>query len=471
MPSVTFAELGPSLFCHGDGSRSSLFFWDGKRSYEFADIEFIIPDYLDHYLACTNFLFKLNSQDRKRVIKVEPLLNSFNKSFARFAKEEKSLFYNYCLKDQNCHIKFPYSLLEPKVFWNQTFKKESPISFEENEDLLKPKAIKFPDDLKIVYFWDLPEVDFIKEFWRLAKKQKNDRIVLSAMTFSMDFLKEISHYFKNTKTEIIILASFNIMALEHELTTFLYQKPQNIIFIPIYQTSKAPFSHHQKGAIFYHQKASTLIWTSSNFRRYETTKLKDIGMTIQDQDFASTFAARWMDTASTSCQSTKAISNNLNVRFSNHPNELFFWRKLTKESCSKVLPPNRVLENQENVDQLILRRILMAKKTIYVHTHILGNGPVFHALKDVQSKGIDVKIVIGKPSRFTPDLPWLRVINSDKEYHAKFIIIDNSTFIWGTGNITKTSLNNQREDYFHGHHEKVLIKLNKYFEDSWAIGK
>ena len=53
------------------------------------------------------------------------------------------------------------------------------------------------------------------------------------MTYSTDFLKELSRRFKDKNTHITIFASFNMMVLEEEITKTIRNLPPNILFITI----------------------------------------------------------------------------------------------------------------------------------------------------------------------------------------------------------------------------------------------
>jgi len=257
------------------------------------------------------------------------------------------------------------------------------------------------------------------------------------------------------------------MSLDENITLTLKDLPPNILFIPIFQSSQSPHSHHQKGAVFIGKKKTTLIWNASNFRRYETHKLVDIGITITDSQLANIFTQRWINTAFTSCSEVKTINCNLQTRFSNSPKELDFWKSMTDRNCQQLPDAGKPLAKTLNAEDLILDLISKAKKTIYVHTHIFGNSLILKKFKEAQARGIDVKIIGGKPSTFNPQLPWVKFKLEKHEYHAKFMLFDDTTFIWGTGNITKSSLNNHREDFFYGSNPKILSKLKKYFEMSW----
>jgi hypothetical protein len=459
------------LFCHGDGIRSTLFYWDTKNSFEFVDIEFMGPEYLESYLACTNFLSLISDHDRNRKITYAPLINSFKRNFVRFADSEKSLFYQLCQKDKTCRVKFPYSLLRPNVFWDQVFHKKDILSCEDNRAILKPLAFKFPDHLKNITFWKLPKIDLIKEFWKAANAQSHDKIIISAMTFSLDFLNALKIKYQKSSTLVYILASFNMMSMDDRITNTLADLPPNIIFIPIFQNSQEPFSHHQKGAVLFKQDKATVIWNSSNFRKYETNKLVDIGMTTDDYQWGRILSDGWIKTAALSCFETKAMNCNLQARFSNSPEVLKFWKTITEKSCSNISLQEKSIPASKNSQDLILELIANAKSTIHIHTHILGNSLILSSLKEAHARGIDVKIVGGKVSKLRPKANWIRFISSNREYHAKFMIFDDKTFFWGTGNITKTSFNNRREDSFYGSNPEVLYELKNYFEASWKLAK
>jgi hypothetical protein len=457
------------LFCHGDGLRSTLFYWDTKISFEFVDIEFVGPEYLESYLACTNFLSSISHQDRNRKIVYAPLINSFRKNFVRFADDEKSLFYHLCQEDKTCRVKFPYSLLRPGIFLDQIFNKRDILSCEDDRPLLKPSAFKFPDHISSIKFWELPKIDLIKEFWKAANAQSHDKIVISAMTFSLDFLNALKIKYQKSATMVYVLASFNMMSMDDRITKTLANMPPNIIFLPIFQNSQEPFSHHQKGAVLIKQDKATVIWNSSNFRKYETNKLVDLGMTIDDFQWGTILSDGWMKTAALSCSETKAMNCNLQARFSNSPEILKFWQTTTEKSCSNLSLLDKSIPIVKSSQDLILELIANSKKSIHVHTHILGDSLILRSLKEAHARGIDVKIVGGKVSKFRPEYNWIRFNSSNREYHAKFIIFDEKIFFWGTGNITKTSFSNRREDAFYGSHPEVLNKLKNYFDASWKL--
>lgn len=458
----------PRLFCHGDGIRSTLFYWNGKVSFEFVDIEFQTPKYLDSYLACTNFIFKLKGKDRHRKIRYAPLLNSLRKNFIRFADDEKELFYNYCQRDPSCRVKFPYSLLNLGIFWNQLVYKPEAATCDDKRPAISPTVIKLPDPFSNFKLWELPEKDLIKEFWKVANEQTHEKIIISAMTYSLDFLEALKIKYQGSSTRIFILTSFNMMSLDERMTKTLSNLPPNIIFLPIFQSTQEPFSHHQKGAIFFSKEERTVVWNSSNFRKYETFKLVDLGMTAVNSELGNLLANRWMRSAATSCQDIEAMNCNLFTRFSNSPRELELWKSIAFQSCAQIPPSSPLVTGSEQtVQDVLISLISEAKKSIHIHTHVFGNSIILKKLQEAQARGIDVKVMGGKPSRFNPRLNWIKFNLNTKEHHAKFMIVDESRFIWGTGNFTTTSLSNQREDFFYGSNPEILAALKRYFEMSW----
>lgn len=458
------------LFCHGDGVRSTLFYSDGNRSYEFVDIQFLGPKYLEHYLACTNFLFSLKNKNRNRKISFSPLLNTIKKSLIRFSGSDKTLFYDLCQKDKNCEIIFPYSLLEPAIFYRQITQDKSPQKCDETQPIKSPLPIKISDTLKSIHFWDLPKHDLINQFWKTANSDIHDKIILSSMTFSLTFLDQLINRYKDSPTQIYLLTSFNIMSMDDRILKNLAKLPSNFHFIPIYQSSMEPYSHHQKGAIFFSKNGPTVIWNSSNFRKYESQKLFDIGMTVSDKEFSEILLNRWMMTAHTSCAEIKYRNCSLNLRYSSSPQALSLWEAVTEKGCARLPAMTESKHTDPTALELVLGLITKAKKSILVHSHVTGNSLILEQLKLAHERGIDVKMIAGKPTKAF-NIPWLKIILDKREHHAKFMIIDDTTFLWGTGNITKTSFDNQREDFFYGKNAEIISKLKLYFEASWKVAK
>jgi hypothetical protein len=467
----SYSTNAPRLFCHGDGIRSSLFFWDGKQSNEFVDIEFSTPNYINSYLACTSFLFSLQNKDRQRKIKHKELLNSFQRNFSRFIDEDKAYFYSLCLKDFSCKVRFPYSLLEPRIFFSQLTSTKLKIPDLKDKKITDPTSIPFSHNKEDIRFWKLPEVDLIKEFWDVTSTGTPSKIYLSSMTYSINFLKDLAQKFKDKKTFITIYASFNMMALEENITEAIKDLPPNILFIPIFQTSQEPYSFHQKGAIVFNNQKSTLVWTSSNFRRYETNKLYDIGMTLEDSNLSKLLANRWSQTAYNSCFDSDSINFNLKLRFYNFPEEYVFWNNLVRNNCNKLTTSTSITLNSKPILKVVIDLITNAKYSIDLHSHVLGNSEIIQKLIEMEKRGIKIRLIGGKTTKFNFARPWVRYKRTDPQHHAKFIIIDNSFFVWGTGNFTKTSLSNQREDYFIGSQTQIIKQLLEYFEKSWKIAK
>jgi hypothetical protein len=458
------------LFCSGDGIRSSLFYSDGRNSYEFVDIQFSGPKHLESYLACTNYLFLIQNKDRFRKIKYVALLNSANKSLVRFADSEKALFYKLCLKDINCEVKFPYSLLEPKIFLKQLTSKKQPLDCDDSRPITQPTPIEMSSELQKIEFWELPKEDLVKQFWKISNQGQYNKIIISTMTFSLSFLKDLIRKFGETETNIYLLTSFNIMSMDDGLLRIISKLPKNIHLIPIYQSSQEPYSHHQKGAIFLSSKKPIVIWNSANFRRFETRQLFDLGITVSDQQFADALLTRWMTTAEKSCNEVKYRDCSLRLRYSSSPPSEAIWQAVTKKGCDELPAFSSTKLDSPKAMGLVLALISSAKKSIHVHSHIFGNSLILAELKKAQANGLDVKVVVGKSGK-NFNLPWVKTIKLVREHHAKFLVIDDTTFFWGTGNMTKTSFNNQREDFFYGKSPQIISKLKDYFEKSWSKAK
>lgn len=458
------------LFCHGDGVRSTLFYFDGKITHEFVDIQFNGPKYLENYLACTNFLFSLTNKDRSRKINYVSLLNTIKKPLIRFSGADKKLYYDLCQMNQNCEIKFPYSLLEPAIFFRQITQKQEPLECDDIHPIKPPYPIQISDQIKEIQFWELPKEDLISQFWKVAKSGNHEKIILSSMTFSLTFLDQLMKRFKDTETQIYLLTSFNIMAMDDRILKNLAALPPNFHFIPIYQSSKEPYSHHQKGAIFFSKTGPTVIWNSSNFRKYESQKLFDLGITFSDKELSEVLFNRWMLTAQTSCSEIKYRNCSLNLRYSSSPQGLALWESVTKKGCAQLPAMTETTPNKPTALELVLSLIKGAQKSILVHSHVIGHSLILDQLKLAHQRGIDVKMIGGKPTKAFK-IPWLKIIFDKREHHAKFMIVDDTTFLWGTGNITKTSFDNQREDFFYGNNIEIISKLKHYFETSWKAAK
>lgn len=139
-----------------------------------------------------------------------------------------------------------------------------------------------------------------------------------------------------------------------------------------------------------------------------------------------------------------------------------------EQRAVSVSHPN-LIWSPNNSREKLLSLIDNAKHSIRVYAQSITDKEFQHALANAAAKGIEVQILISKTPNEPAALTKLIAIKKLKKLyvHAKVFIIDDSLAAIGSINLTRTSLDQNRELAVITQNPTVMKQLNNTFDRDW----
>jgi len=136
------------------------------------------------------------------------------------------------------------------------------------------------------------------------------------------------------------------------------------------------------------------------------------------------------------------------------------------------------LTPQENVDEILLTRILSAEKSIYFMFYAFTDPRFLTAFKYMASKGVEVMGIVDDwniscsplHTYFSSgiELRW----NKEKWLlHDKTLIIDDELVITGSANLTKSAWSKNRELVVIIESKNIAMRFMRHFSHLWEVSK
>jgi phosphatidylserine/phosphatidylglycerophosphate/cardiolipin synthase-like enzyme len=122
-----------------------------------------------------------------------------------------------------------------------------------------------------------------------------------------------------------------------------------------------------------------------------------------------------------------------------------------------------------------------AKRSIEIATPFVSNQ-LFWALMPIVSRGVSVRILAGlnQPSNWIPEVNtratnrvvpevriWVPRQHNKGQWHAKYIVIDQTTAIFGSANFTLASWTNNAESVLATTESGTVAQFSAQFEEAW----
>lgn len=127
----------------------------------------------------------------------------------------------------------------------------------------------------------------------------------------------------------------------------------------------------------------------------------------------------------------------------------------------------------ENSRVQLLALIKQAKQSITIYAQNVNDYKIVGALAKAAKKGVSIKILTSAKIRQKQNeylaRAGVKVRRSEHYYiHAKALIIDNQIAVIGSINLTRASLDDNRELAAITHNAEIIKQLNATFESDWS---
>ncbi len=470
------------LSCKSIEDKTSLYYTKLDLSeFEIVELEFAPVSFLPGIFNCAGFLEQLSSsysmQQKLTEQSFQPLLTFSDSKAARLTGALRDEVYQQCFAFSGCTVLFPFSLLSPgreTKNLEQILKEKLPICLNRKKAITLSKPIIEPTELfgsKDVF--DISERKITDEFMKIYDSQSWDKIYISSMTLSAGFIKKIIKKSTTNKAEIHVLFSLSLQSLLKEFPSYLFELPSNVIIHPIFLSSTAVNAYHIKGALFLGKSPKYLFFTG-NFRNYDNELFSDLAMIAQVKDPES-MENHFRSQIDYNCQDQEYLDCTLLARFENNSSIQELMKRLVKNSCQYSKKPSlqKLIAygpRYFDMKRMLHEKLMLAKKSIYIHTHQFNDPEMLKILDQKLKQGIEVKIINGtnktvkayKRSYFLQN-------KSSTDLHSKYIIIDQQILVWGTANYTTTGYTNLWEMTFIHQDPKLLEEFVKRFKASESI--
>ncbi len=455
--------LTPKCFgkftCYSNEGQATLHYLTAeKKEYELVEFQFDYFGFVPSIMNCSSFIeqikFNFNVQENLSDQNFHQVL-TFNQSFAaRLKNVTRKEIYKLCQKSLGCKLKFPFNFFTTgeRQDFKKLFQNDHPQCLDRNKLAFQSMVpSSFESILAPIEVFDIADRKITDEFFKLYDSAKWDRIYLSSMTMSADFLKKLFLRAAKTKTEIHILFSFTLQSLLKEFPDYFFQIPSNIKIHPIFIDPESDSAYHVKGALFLGQDPKFLFFTA-NFRNYDEEVLSDMAMISKvkkPQDLENHF----INQIKNNCHSKQYFNCTLLIRFETNSPAQDLFNRIAISSCANQneTKSNPIAFNARNTDikTFIHDQIKMAKTSVDIHTHQFNDPDLVTILDKLRGKGIQIRLNVGlNKSKRLINRPYIQYNDSHINYHSKFIIIDKTKLLWMSGNLTKSSYLNPWETLF-----------------------
>jgi hypothetical protein len=468
------------LNCSADGYVSSLFYKKNGINHELVDFSFEKSSYIPSYEYCAAFLDYVRSRsyfkdNRSKSLGFQKLITEGDNHPIRLLAPDRKDLYKICIDSKACKILFPYYVLDWPLLKNELF------------NIFEPKintcdeAKFFPLKDEVTQISPLPNIDF--SFWEQPDKNmiselnsnmnnETREVHISSMTISEEEIATLDQkILKFPKIKIYVYFSYPFNTLAHGFPKWMDSISGRVFFYPITTNPDILSNYHIKGVAIRGSK-DLMIFSSSNFRHYRQEKLHDLGFTISNTELVNQFINLLASISKNNCNNHRIFNCHLEARFPYMDNEKNILRKEFARGCQNIV--KKEFSTLSNKSGLILRGPLRSKvfeligratKSIEIYSHQFKDKEIIALLMDKISKGIDVKVLVGKHKSISDEIkkiPNLKLFHSSKEMHIKVVIIDNQSAFLMSANITESSLENKLETGFYINDQEMIQSLKNY---------
>lgn len=491
------------IVCSDETRNSTLSFLDLKNNlWDFSQISFYHPKYLASYLTCSKFIESIseNYKGRSAQIHLQPLypVDAFNLR-VKFESPLNQEILEKCSNTNGCKVAFFQNIFNP-IYAFKSFRKKDvyenmPYCHHKSELIGSPftaranARIDFSlanDSLGELDIWRLPQDSIFNKMMAYLEKNKPEFSIISTMIPSLSILQKLDQWLvANPKSHIYVLFAFNLASLQDNFPTQFNFNSGRLHVLPVFQTHLNPESYHIKGGLFISENKSEVLLHSVNLRRFREEKVADIAFVSANKDLVDSYGAILSSVLKFQCDNKRWLNCSQELRYFENDKRRLKINTFVEVTCQKYysdlanklsqfkMPAVPVIQTGSNslLKQLVAL-VASAKKEIIISSHVYGYSLFDHALKEAHERGVKIKMLIGSNIKKKELRKYLiekydaKIINDEIEYtsHAKFMIVDGAHVVWGSGNLTKTSLNNPMDLFLITKDPFLKKELLDYFQ-------
>jgi hypothetical protein len=486
------AEAG--YFCSAEAKRGGIQYSDAEGvQWEVANLRFEKTPFLGSYLSCAQMLDRVDERinTTTSLIKLYPV----EERMARFRTRDPVV--DLCLDSPACALDPLQSWFLPRLLWKSMSRPDvfrnhphcrNPLRTvrdpEEEQDVESGKRMK-EQTFQIGQIWNIPEESLVQKIFDQIDKKKPDRILMTSMIFSKSILKRIDEWLlKHPGKEAWIFFAYNLHVMESGFPEAYVPRSPGLYLVPVFQTPEAEDSYHIKGFGWSGRESGVHLMTV-NIRRFREEKVADVVTELKGQDSFRSFEALLGRVLEQQCLSRNYLACSNLLRYpegDRRAGTISAWVDRACQDRKKwVLAGNQDLFSRGGdgvVETTILEEISRARVSIDVASHVFNRSKVSDALLEAIARGVKVRVLVGTPiedESFQKSLEKHGVLKlqTRKEgvtAHAKFVLVDGEQAIWGTGNLTKTSLLNPWEVFVRTKDPVFVKALTAYFNRFHSSG-
>ncbi|NDG85639.1 MAG: hypothetical protein EBX52_11480 [Proteobacteria bacterium] len=471
-------------FCSSESRFGGIQYSDASGTVlEVLDLQFDETRILGGYLACT----RLIEQMPKEWNRTTTLVYLYPKSEQVVRLGPGDPLIDLCLQTPGCRLNPLFALFRPLATAKSILKpsltrelpqcQEKPRRTEDDLGRSTPESAIRPVTVAPGRVIELPENNLEQEILGEIRSKEPSRILISTMILSAHILGEIDQWMvEHPEAEAWIFFSYTMQALEAGFPENFILKSKRIHLLPVFPTPDAEDSFHIKGMALEGKERGLWLY-SVNLRRFREEKLIDRIFELKGGVAFDSFAKILESVLVQQCQGRRYAACTSELRFgagTPRGKRIAGW---VDDACAHPFPSPRTDEpllfrgGVSSVENQILDWIKGAKKSIRVSSHILNDSPVSAELVRAKSRGVSIEILVGTES----DGKWVeqegagfRVHYRTRETggisHAKFMIFDDELAVWGTGNFTRTAMDNPWEIFLASRDPGFTGMLLGYFD-------
>ncbi|MGK5085403.1 hypothetical protein WDW37_19115 [Bdellovibrionota bacterium FG-1] len=477
------------LACDSEDSAFPLLYRSPQgKIYAIADLNFNLSPHIRTTFLCEKWLernhFLLDT------IEVEPLYSPSGPALARLTGKSRALLHRACRQSKECKLRFPYGVdLNPQAWldaWNELWK-GSPLGAEaavcEGEswthlpqfpaEPLKESQRPTLEDLDSVHTWFIPVTTYSDEVATLIEHSGEGLVWVSTLAMSAGEVAKLERALdRNPQARVVLL--FDLSAGLHEGAIFetLALRRKQLLILPVFRSPRLLRYYHVKGAAS--ARAGLLSFTSGNLKSYGRHALLDLGFSAHSATAARALAGSLARIAAQVCTEAPYLACTLKARFEDNDPRAAEITTSFRETCAALAKSEEATalagQSAENspffttqetdVTQTIKSLISRTTRRLDGAVHQFNASSLAEAFSHASDRKLETHLFLGSSAAM--DLAgW--------EAHAKFLISDFSTLLWGSGNFTSNGLSKSLEIFFVTHHPQLLNAAQSYLATFYEL--
>ena len=301
---------------------------------------------------------------------------------------------------------------------------------------------------------------------------------MTSMIFSKTILRRLDDWLlRHPGKEAWVFFAYNLHVMETGFPEEYAPRSKGLYLVPVFQTPETEDSYHIKGIGFGGRDPSIHLMTV-NIRMFREEKVADVITELKGLSAYRSFESLLGRVLDHQCKRRSFLDCSNLLRYPSRDSRAEMIHAWVDRACENrkkwMVPESPSLFSRGGdgvVEATLLEEIGRARTQIDLASHVFNRSKVSDALLEAAARGVRVRVLVGTPIQ---DGGFQKVLEKSVDLklqtrregvtaHAKFAVMDGTRAIWGTGNLTKTSLQNPWEIFLGTEDVKFLKSLTAYF--------